>query len=204
MAFNTQLRIENGDHRGEWKLYDIGGLWDAVSNPDGWGNGTTNPRTNQVTAARLNLYFPDDSQEIGIDIFSATVPFPNTTEVPTFLISDEDLATSRTVFPDGKYNFDYIVDGEWDPQGAPEAFESIYEGVFFNTANAQCCVDELFSRVDPVADPCKDENWEKFIYGSRLYRGLVAAVSCKNWNKADVILSRLQEFCNTNKINCGC
>jgi len=196
-----------GAHSSELLVYDTTGVFDSTDNPGGWGNGvTTNPTPAQVTASTLSLYFSDGSQSLGNNILSAVVPFPNSIGIPIFLDS-RTMVNPLAVFPDGLVDSEYRVDGEWPDPGTPDpldAFFSLDRRKFFFYSNVECCVKNLFARVDTTKDPCSDENWSKFIYASRLLSGLKDLVACNKFNKATVVLTELQDFCTSEQLNCGC
>ena len=206
MSLKSVILTKPGAHRSERELLDVTGS-KTLLNPDGYGNGTTNPRADQITAATISFYFADDSQSLFTDIFNPSTPFPNSTNTSAFLLSTA-MNTPQAVFPDGLVNIEFRVDGEWiDPSTGdtvPDAFFSLCRTKEFFYQNVECCVRAAFALVNTATDPCKDELWNKFIYANRQLQGLIDLIDCKKWNQATEVLTHLQDFCSTNKLNCGC
>jgi len=206
MAFNARHKLVHGSLRSELKIYDITGN-KTIDNPDGWGNGTTNPLPTEVTAAQISFYFSDGSVSLNNNIYNPSTPFPNALDVPAFLMSTA-MILPQTNYPDGLVRSQYRVDGEWiDPTTGdliPDAFFSLDEATHFFYKNVECCVEQAFANVDVTADPCKDRNWKIFLFAQAKLDGLIDLISCKKWNKATVVLTELQEFCSSNDLKCGC
>ena len=202
MGFEAKIKTKPGSHVAERELNDTTGSKTA-DNPDGWGDGTTNPMPSQVTAATISFYFADGSQALSTSVFNPSTPFPNNINTSAFLLSTA-LSTPQGSYPDGLVDVEYRVDGEWLVGGVKTAFFSLSRSKEFFFQNVQCCVNAAGSLVNNAEDPCSHPLWNKFIYANRQLQGLKNAIECLKWNQATQILTRLQEFCNTNNLNCGC
>lgn len=198
MAFKYQLRIpvHHELRCGDLAIYEVTGAFDANGNPTGWGNGTTNPDITLVTSAPIKLIFSNGTVYTG-NLFSASLPFPNIQSIPVILTS----TTIGEAIPDGKINVEAEVIGEYNAQ---EGVLGKFVGTFYNTCNVYCCVQKLHALVNTAVDPCSHKSWGTFIKAREMYLGLLGAIECKNWNKADQILKALQTICLNNNCNCGC
>ena len=187
MAFKFQLNIPPVGSKmrcRELEIYDVSEGWNTYYNPD------------DVTAINIKVVLSDGAVFTG-DIYSSTLPFPNTQNIPYIL--DRDVFAQD--IPDGIIHVEAsgTVDG-----GSGEEALGKFTGTFFNTCNVFCCVQKLQSKVTLVDDPCNDPDYGTWLKARALYQGLLGAIDCRKWTKAANILKRLQTVCDQNDCNCGC
>lgn len=193
MAFKFKLKILPV---GSWmrcrelEIYD-----DTGTGSEGWG-ASGNPAISDVTALNVKIILSDGAVYTG-NIYSSTLPFPNTSGIPYIL----DKLVFNQDIPDGKINIEATVTGD---SGGVESDLGKFTGTFYNTCNVFCCVQKLQAKVTNANDPCSDKDFEAYNKARSLYMGLLGAIDCKKWTKADNILKRLQTLCTQNNCNCGC
>jgi len=199
MALLLKHDIRSSEVLDQIRIYDITGVYEPTDNTGGWGNNITNPLITNITEAYVNMYLPDGSQNINWNIFSSVQPFPNANNDPRYLKSSE-IAAGYGNFPDGKYYTEYWVVGIF---GGLDGILGLSKQTNFLYHNVLCCVKQAFAQIKITKAPCDNDLWKNARWGGGKIRDLEFLISCKKFEQAQVVLEELQDFCNTNKLNCG-
>lgn len=187
------------------KITDTRGLYHATDNPLGWGiTGAGNPNINRddVKLATFRLKLPNQTTFYDIDVTTQVsgTPTPDAYYLNyTFLVAEVEMTDiSQTgKFPDGKYEYEYIV------SDGTATYKST--GVFFSTCQTKCCIDKKLSYYLDVIKcgkcGCADlKNY--YLMRAYLEEGITSAVSQRNFTLANELLIKAQKYCDFK--NCGC
>lgn len=129
------------------RFTDTTGLYDAVSNPTGWGGGV-NPDGVDVTAATLTITYPSGATQV-VDLLS---------QIPAAITGDivfSDTLSTFGSYPDGYYELLYSV----EVAGLPATYTVTVST--YNYCNAICYLDGEWAKVaEKMCDPC---NYKEFL-----------------------------------------
>ena len=178
-------------------LTDNTGSYNSVSNAGGYG--TPNPTVAQVTSATLSgtIFLPAGT----------TIIIPLTTLFPTsitpifnsnqaWILTTALLGINGNTFPDGIYVLNYTVNGT-----SGSSFSITYTFQQMITCNADCCIGNVLSDLDPCDCGCKEVCEAFEMYG--LLQGAKAACGGTMNSKSLDMLNVVSNWC-AKQSGCGC
>jgi len=166
---------------------EVTGIYHVNTNPTGWG--TPNKEISGAIAARLEVIFPNTTED---DIFlidlSADFPSDDTSQAIEFTMPFFD-GIEGDIFPDGVYKVYYIVtvDGE----------DFIASKYIFGYSQVKCCVEKMFVELSPL--DCSGNCLEKAsdaLTTWAYYKALLANATCGNITKAEELLCFVNKLCS--------
>ena len=168
---------------------DTSGLFDAVTNPNGWDpTGVT-----ALDSAEIEVTFPDGT----VTTYDVLSQIPN----PITGNFSYTLTNGTSVFPDGSYKIKYTLDFVLPSVTVNSTEKCIY----FNCVT-KCSLASLWAKTaeeECGCDPCSgNELLETALLAEGLYRAMVSAASCGNTATADKLLARLKRIFDYNDCNC--
>lgn len=168
---------------------DTSGLFDAVTNPNGWDpTGVT-----ALDSAVIVVTFPDATTKT-YDVLSQ-IPNPITGNF------SYTLTNGTAVFPDGSYKVKYTL-----TFAAPSTTVNSTEKCIYFNCVTKCSLASLWAKTaeeECGCDPCSgNEMLNTALLAEGLYRAMVSAASCGNTATADKLLARLTRIFNYNDCNC--
>lgn len=196
-----QLKLALLQHGGcrAFSLFEKTGIFDAVSNPTGYGS--PNPDVGDVSSAVIQITLPDESV-VSLNItgdFGAI--FPTTDDTDQLEITNEILGLSEDEnLPYGIYTFVYTIFAEDGSIIAQGTFKFLIDCTLF------CCLDNLLATLDEC-DCCSDpaakmKNWR--VRAGYIYlQAAQAAFGCGKTQRAKALLDFVNDICAQTKCNCN-
>lgn len=168
---------------------DTTGVYDAISNPTGWGS--PNPATSDVQASYITVTMSDGTIYT-IDCFPT---LPNTSGT-TFSVTSEDIGQAADEqFLDDVSLIEYTVLGV--SSGVPFQVKCGRYEVFM--CNALCCVNEKMANID-VGCGCKSNAKTEELFF--MLKGAEYAAECGKQEKSLALLDAVNAECNNECTNC--
>ena len=163
-------------------VYDTTCKFDSGYNESGYGgpNPSADPNFGSFVSSNIKVFPPGDT--VGIDFN----PFPYLPNEDSTGIEITVTDLGLTSMPIGVWKFVYTA-----TTSTGDTYETTCYA--FNTCEVNCCIDSKVLAVDPLCDP------ERFAQIAHLERLLESANSafCKgDYDKANKILSYVNEQCN--------
>lgn len=172
---------------------DTTGAYDAGSNAGGWG--APNIANGDVTIATLKITFPDTTEQT-ISVLTevnAGIGFEK-----TIAITDLEGFSTDSLFPAGKYTFEFKVTTDSVTYYSTEvemfswcSYSECYKNLLIGYTGSDCC------------DGCQDAAKEKITKVAVLLESLKAAADCLDEARFNSISAKLQTLCKTTS-DCGC
>lgn len=123
------VELNNGTQA---KIFDQTGDYDAVNNPTGWGNGTTNPSRDAITKITITIDKGDISYSEEFTDAGDIEDFLDPTIGLVFNSSDV-LGSAYDIFEDGVYTFQTKIEGTWSGSPSPyEVYDEHFEFFLWN------------------------------------------------------------------------
>ena len=167
-------------------LGDISGVYDPDDNPGGWG--APNNVVGDTTSATMDIRFSNGVEKTNINLIRSPLLFPSTTN-QLLTLTDSDIGCPLV---DGLAKVTIRLSGN-NGLSVTKIFYT------YITTTVACCVQKLGAGINVGAECCESKQSESFIKG---YNQLTAlnymAKKCCNFTAADVLLKRLQLFCQQN------
>lgn len=112
MAFQLKFKVTEKADSKSFDVEDTTGLYNADTNPTGYGSDDPSPRINEVSTATVAVTLPKkDTAETPIDVYPT---LPNTDDtVKNILATDVDNTPASGKFDDGVYKFEYRITGTY-------------------------------------------------------------------------------------------
>lgn len=175
------------------KFSDGSGLYNATSNPTGWGN--PNLTLGAVTDTHIYITLPDGTTTVDIE---DPVGLPDDDTAFEYEIDAADLDSARTTIQDGLYQVEYTVtDGT--------TLYTTGKKYYLLTCNSECCVGKLFARIATLDDcACDSTIIKNALYANALLKGMEANKNCGDRDAIENILEKLNKICNSTGEDCGC
>lgn len=210
MAFSPKSQIYSTNNKEVLYLLDNTGLYDSATNKGGWDDGSGvsgNPRLQDCSDALMILTLPDGT-DMQLSVKSSSLPFPNIYGIP-YQITAESLGLES--FKDGLYKAKVFYSGYF-PTDPIQFWSSQSASTTYFTANVQCCVQKMFTKVDTTIELCKNTPLTQAMMANALLQSIWNAVGnydrgihgCGNYAGGDKILERLQYLCESTGCGCGC
>lgn len=211
MPLKPTFKIYHQKKNTELFIEDTTDLFHAINNPFGYDPGTFisgNPRVSDVKKATA-LIKPANGVTYTVDIYSASIPFPNFTGKPFKLLAS---AIGLQTFPEGEMSVEIIYEGEFGTTDPLQTFVARGAAKLFYIATSACCVTTLWNEVESTEDPCENSSWSAAKTADIYLKGILHAVGNPFYNingcsprkisRAEFLLARLQEICSTGKVDC--
>lgn len=196
-------------------LYEETGIYDASGNPNAWGSGTADPNPDISEVSDIG-----DTKGIVIMLIfdSGTYTWDDTTTIKARgwpNTSNQKLILEASnfgleSFPDGKVQIVTRTSGEFiyndGSSDVTEGFSAEANTTIYLTKQVECCVENMAKAVtvEDINNFCNSVNVKRFSKADLLLRRIQFAALGNFYNEADLHLSTLQEFCQTEAGNCGC
>lgn len=195
-SINTSLQIKfstcSTNNCSAYNFFDTTGDFNSGTNLTGWG--VSNPITSDVDTCTLDVTKPDGIV-ISLDLLALSGgAFPNAIDIPILITSV--LMNSGLKNPDGVYTFVYTCTGDSNNGADVTLWSSSITGQEVFDCQVQCCLDKLFSTIDPIEClDCKDKTLERVI---KAYMNLISAkkaICCGQGKRASKLIKNAQFIC---------
>lgn len=196
MALFLNFNIKESDNARELSFTETTGIYDASTNPGGWG--APNPVTTDVTAtAYLSILPPGVTTPAIVDLFPSS--FPTTDNTQTVVMRSQDLGLGGTddILPDGIWEMSYIV---IDTVANPDVTYTNDQTIFVS-GQARCCVYGLLAATDISCCDCDGSDLARALEAFTFYRAAIACAACGNADKFAEALAIVNNYCD---IKCKC
>ncbi len=151
MSLILDFEVEPSGDCKSFEFVDTTGVYDASSNPGGFGS--PNPPLSDVTVATVTITAYQSSTAYTVDVLRTSPPFPNTDDTP-FTISNADLGLGTTSnIPSGIYQIEYSV--------TASSVYTVTKNIYLSCVHL-CCLDELVSRYAAACN-CNDKTKEDLL-----------------------------------------
>lgn len=178
----------------------------SATNPGGW-NGGVNPEKANVTAATLDIYFPDSTTGIPdeatsttnqVDLFARSYPVQG-----EIVLTPADFLAA-TQIPDGAYLFKLTVTTTTTTDPPVETVhEAVYwYGGFYRIA--ECCADGKIKKGCNCEEKLSNTQTTVLLMRAMFYAISLNETYCQDVVKMAEALKFAQELCSSNCKNCGC
>jgi len=193
MALIPKINVCLKSNCTELLIQDTTGAYDPTTNPGGFG--APNIALGSVTSALLTITLPD-STSVTFDILSI-LNSPPTIVDGRFTIDTYDMGdfSSSGKFPDGIYEFEYLIDGLYS-----------YHSKTYFFCQTMCCVDKMFAKVAENACGCNcdlDKLIKKALFAEAiLLSASKSGFSCAQFDKTQKLIDMAKRYCDFNDCNC--
>lgn len=195
MAFQNNFTTGNSGSKASFYLYDTAGIY---PNPV-TGYNAPNPTVGSVTSTTFTINLYGSTTEYIIDVKSAGVPFPNTSNIPFEILGTSMGFPADTPITSGIYFAKYKV--------TSAATDYTVEKYIYLNAVATCCADTLLANA--VAENCVCNETNDALMQAIRMQGMILAVtqalepSCNKVTEAVQISDLINAICAQNG-GCGC
>lgn len=199
MALVPNFNICEADDLKSLSFYDVTGVYNATTNPTGYG--TPNPSPSDVTTATISILLPGGTTPVVLTVKggSLTTSLPTTDNTLVFTITNVLLGlTADALLPDGVYDITYTLTGTY----SSTSFTATGNCKRFLTGQVELCLDSKLNKLEAPSDcescdQCGDPESDLMKLNCVLVFLTVAiyAASVYKLNKATKILEYVQDYC---------
>ena len=170
----------------QFTFKDTTGIYNAISNPTGWGAPNDDINTAQ-TPTTLDITLPDGITTYQIDLATTNPLFPVDQPPDELLLDMSDIGgVAGDLVPDGVYTFVYTATAQSGSYTQTQ--------VVGFTCQVCCCVQSMLKNIKSGCDCC-NQDLMQIMEAQLLLAGLQCQLACGNITEFNNTLAALQKIC---------
>ena len=186
MGLQLDFNIRQSDNTKELRFTETTGLYNAVSNPGGYGVLNDLPAAATIVTLKIT---PPGGVEVPIDMLIPVSGFPTFDKNVEYIVKGQDLGIGTdSNLPDGVWNVTYEV----TTPGEVSMVTDIQK--IFISARARCCVNNMLCDVD-LCD-CDGTQLAQALEASAYLQVAKACGGCGDSVKFTDTLKIISNYCN--------
>lgn len=167
---------------------DTTGIYNAITNPTGWGSPPNEDITLVQTPTTLDITLPDGITTYQIDLTTTNPVFPVDQPPDELLLDMSNIGgIAGDKIPDGIYTFTYTVTSP-----GPTTYTQTKAVGFI--CQVCCCVNSMLKNIKSGCDCC-DTDVLAIMEAKLLLQGLQCQIGCGNAAQFNNTLAALQKIC---------